>query len=90
MAIAGRRGTLWRFQRGSALTGQFWGKTGTLRGVSSLSGILKTSHGPRYVSMIANGANAPRGVMAEVLLAVQRISRCPSWNAAGMRHVGHG
>ena len=90
MAIAGRRGTLWRFQRGSALTGQFWGKTGTLRGVSSLSGILKTSHGPRYVSMIANGAYAPRGVMAEVLLAVQRISRCPSWNAAGRRHVGHG
>jgi len=90
MAIAGRRGTLWRFQRGSALTGQFWGKTGTLRGVSSLSGILKTSHGPRYVSMIANGASTPRGVMAEVLLAVQRISRCPSWNAAGRRHVGHG
>ncbi len=90
MAIAGRRGTLWRFQRGSALTGQFWGKTGTLRGVSSLSGILRTSYGPRYVSMIANGASAPRGVMAEVLLAVQRISRCPSWNAAGRQHVGHG
>ena len=90
MAIAGRRGTLWRFQRGSALTGQFWGKTGTLRGVSSLSGILRTSYGPRYVSMIANGASAPRVVMAEVLLAVQRISRCPSWNAAGRRHVDHG
>ena len=35
--------------------------------------------------MIANGASAPRVVMAEVLLAVQRISRCPSWNAAGRR-----
>jgi len=90
MAIAGRRGTLWRFQRGTPLTGQFWGKTGTLRGVSSLSGILKTSNGPRYVSMIANGAPAPRGVMGDVLLAVQRISRCPSWNAVGMRPDVHG
>ena len=90
MAIAGRRGTLWRFQRGTSLTGQFWGKTGTLRGVSSVSGILKTSNGPRYVSMIANGALAPRGVMGDVLLAIQRISRCPSWNAAGKLPVGHG
>ena len=90
MAIAGRRGTLWGFQRGTSLTGQFWGKTGTLRGVSSVSGILKTSNGPRYVSMIANGALAPRGVMGDVLLAIQRISRCPSWNAAGKLPVGHG
>ena len=90
MAIAGRRGTLWRFQRGTPLTGQFWGKTGTLRGVNSLSGILETSNGPRYVSMIANGAASPRGVMGDVLLAVQRISRCPSWNAVGMRPDDHG
>ncbi len=90
MAIAGRRGTLWSFQRGTPLTGEFWGKTGTLRGVSSLSGILKTTNGPRYVSIIANGASAPRGVMGDVLLAVQRISRCPSWNAAGKPHDGHG
>ena len=59
--------------------------------VSSLSGILKTPNGPRYVSMIANGAVvAPRDVMGDMLLAVQRISRCPSWNAAGKLPVGHG
>ena len=37
------------------LEGRFWGKTGTLRGVKTLSGILETADGPRYVSMISNG-----------------------------------
>ena len=90
MAIAGRRGTLRRFQRGTSLQGRFWGKTGTLRGVRSISGILETSAGPRYVSMIANGAPSPNTVMGNVLLASQRLSRCPSSSATGMQHAGHG
>ena len=90
MAIAGRRGTLRRFQRGTSLQGRFWGKTGTLRGVRSISGILETSAGPRYVSMIANGALSPNTVMGNVLLASQRLSRCPSSSATGMQHAGHG
>ena len=80
MAIAGRRGTLRNRFRGTSLHGRFWGKTGTLSGVRSISGVLETQHGPRYVSMISNGGFAPYAVMGDVLLASQRVSRCPSWN----------
>jgi D-alanyl-D-alanine carboxypeptidase/D-alanyl-D-alanine-endopeptidase (penicillin-binding protein 4) len=83
MAIAGQRGTLRNYFRGSSLQGRFWGKTGTLSGVRSISGILETADGPRYVSMIANGSYAPNSVMGQILLASQRISRCPAWTAAG-------
>jgi D-alanyl-D-alanine carboxypeptidase/D-alanyl-D-alanine-endopeptidase (penicillin-binding protein 4) len=80
MAIAGRRGTLRNHFRGTSLHGRFWGKTGTLSGVRSISGVLETQHGHRYVSMISNGGSAPNSVMEEILLASQRVSRCPSWN----------
>ena len=86
MAIAGRRGTLRRYWRGSSLQGRFWGKTGTLRGVRAVSGILETSDGPRYVSMLANGAVDPYSVMGQVLQDTRRLSRCPSWNAAQSIH----
>ena len=82
MAIAGQRGTLRWLYRGTPLQGRFWGKTGTLSGVRAISGILQTQNGPRYVSMISNGGAAPNSVMGQVLLASQRISRCPSWNGA--------
>ncbi len=81
MAIAGRRGTLRRYWRGTSLHGRFWGKTGTLRGVRAVSGFLETDHGPRYVSMIANGALEPRSTMGRILQEVQRFSRCSAWSA---------
>ena len=87
MAIAGRRGTLRNRFRGTSLHGRFWGKTGTLSGVRSISGVLETQHGPRYVSMISNGGSAPNAVMGEILLASQRISRCPSWNGIETMNV---
>ena len=90
MAIAGRRGTLSNYWRGTSLQGRFWGKTGTLRGVRAVSGILETAHGPRYVSMIANGAVSPKPVMGAILQETQRLSRCPSWSAAGSQHGGRG
>ena len=76
MAIAGQRGTLRRRYRGTSLEGRFWGKTGTLRGVKTLSGILETADGPRYISMISNGGSYPSTVMGKVLRASQRLSRC--------------
>ena len=90
MAIAGRRGTLRRYWRGSSLQGRFWGKTGTLRGVRAVSGILETDTGPRYVSMLANGAADPYSVMGQVLQDTRRLSRCPSWSAAGTLPDAHG
>ena len=90
MAIAGRRGTLRRYWRGTSLQGRFWGKTGTLRGVRAVSGILETNNGPRYVSMIANGALDPKSVMGRILQETQRLSRCPSWSAALRQRDGLG
>ena len=84
MAISGRRGTLRDYFNRRSLEGRFWGKTGTLKGVRSISGILETANGQLYVSMIANGSSEPKSVMDKILLASQHISRCPAWTAAGL------
>lgn len=56
MTVAGRTGTLRRRMRGTAAAGRCRGKTGTLRGVSALSGYCTTTTGDRVVfSFIANG-----------------------------------
>ena len=78
MAIAGQRGTLRKLFRGTSLEGKFWGKTGTLNGVRSISGILETEDGPRYVSAIANGASSPNRTIGLLLKATQRFSPCSS------------
>jgi D-alanyl-D-alanine carboxypeptidase/D-alanyl-D-alanine-endopeptidase (penicillin-binding protein 4) len=77
MAVAGQRGTLRNLYNGSSLDGRFFGKTGTLTGVRSISGILQTSAGPRYVSAIANGAATPNGTIGQVLRQVQNTGLCP-------------
>ena len=43
MAIAGQRGTLRNLWRGTELDGRFRGKTGTISGVRSISGVLETT-----------------------------------------------
>jgi D-alanyl-D-alanine carboxypeptidase/D-alanyl-D-alanine-endopeptidase (penicillin-binding protein 4) len=76
MAIAGQRGTLRSFGRGTALEGRFSGKTGTLTGVRSISGYLQTGDGPRYVSMISNGAGSPNAIMERLLAQVLNTALC--------------
>ena len=78
MAIAGQRGTLRNYFRGTSLQGRFHGKTGTLTGVRSVSGFLDTRDGVRFVSMISNGAGSPNSTIGRVLQSVQRLSPCPS------------
>ena len=77
MAVAGQRGTLRNLYNGTSLQGQFYGKTGTLTGVRSISGVLLTSDGPRYVSAIGIGAGNPNTVIGQVLRSVQDTSLCP-------------
>jgi D-alanyl-D-alanine carboxypeptidase/D-alanyl-D-alanine-endopeptidase (penicillin-binding protein 4) len=74
--VAGKRGTLRNLYKGTSLEGRFRGKTGTLTGVRSISGILETSYGPRYVSLISNGAGSPNTTIGQVLRQVQIISLC--------------
>jgi D-alanyl-D-alanine carboxypeptidase/D-alanyl-D-alanine-endopeptidase (penicillin-binding protein 4) len=52
------------------------GKTGTISGVRSISGVLQTADGPRYVSAISNGAGDPNGTIGAVLLQVQNTGLC--------------
>ena len=77
MAVAGQRGTLRNLYKGTPLQGQFFGKTGTLRGVRSISGVLLTSSGPRYVSAISNGAGNPNTTIGQVLRQAQQTQLCP-------------
>jgi D-alanyl-D-alanine carboxypeptidase/D-alanyl-D-alanine-endopeptidase (penicillin-binding protein 4) len=77
MAIAGQRGTLRNLYRGTELESQFLGKTGTIRGVRSISGILNTADGPRYISMISNGASTPNSTMGGILRQSRIPGLCP-------------
>ena len=77
MAVAGQRGSLRNLYNGTSLQGQFFAKTGTLTGVRSMSGILLTGDGPRYVSALSTGAGNPNTVIGQVLRTVQDVSLCP-------------
>ena len=56
LSVAGRNGTLRRRMRGTAAAGRCSGKTGTLRGVSALSGYCTTTTGHHVVfSFLENG-----------------------------------
>ena len=77
MAIAGQRGTLRSLWRGTELEGHFRGKTGTIRGVRSISGVLDTPEGTRYVSLVSNGAGSPNNTIGAVLRDVQQPGLCP-------------
>ena len=79
MAIAGQRGTLRNLFRGTELEGQFRGKTGTISGVRSISGILNTADGPRYISMVSNGASAPNGTIGALLRQSRVPGLCPTF-----------
>jgi D-alanyl-D-alanine carboxypeptidase/D-alanyl-D-alanine-endopeptidase (penicillin-binding protein 4) len=76
MAIAGRRGTLRNLYKGTSLDGQLFAKTGTLTGVRSISGVLQTTDGPRYVSAVSAGAGAPNTTIGRVLRQVQTMGAC--------------
>ena len=77
MAVAGQRGTLRNLYVGTPLQGQFFGKTGTISGVRSISGVLMTATGPRYVSAISNGASSPNDTIGRVLRQAQNSQLCP-------------
>ena len=77
MAVAGRRGTLRRLFVGTPLQGRFFGKTGTISGVRSISGVLQTDDGPRYVSAVSNGAGDPNSTIGAVLRDALNTGLCP-------------
>ena len=76
MSIAGQRGTMRNLFNGTSLDGRLFGKTGTLTGVRAISGVLKTSDGPRYVSAISNGASMPNQTIGQIMRQVQNVALC--------------
>ena len=76
MAVAGRRGTLRNLYKGSSIDGNLFAKTGTLTGVRSISGVLQTGDGVRFVSAIANGASSPNQTIGAILRQVQNVGLC--------------
>lgn len=78
MAIAGQRGTLRSLWRGTELEGRFRGKTGTISGVRSITGILESGDGPRYISMVSNGAGSPNSTIGAILRQSQVPGLCPA------------
>ena len=76
--LAGQRGTLRSLWRGTELDGRFRGKTGTISGVRSISGVLETPDGVRYVSAVSNGAGSPNSTIGEILRQSRVAGLCPA------------
>lgn len=76
LPVAGRSGTLRRRMRGTAAATRCAGKTGTLRGVSALSGYCTTTRGRHVVfSFLENGVGyGAKGVEDRMVAALARYS----------------
>ncbi len=76
MALSGYRGTLTSNYTDPVLNGKFLGKTGTLKGVRSLSGVLLEEDQYIYISVIANGALYPDNQIRNILLEISNNTPC--------------
>ncbi|MEM6753330.1 MAG: D-alanyl-D-alanine carboxypeptidase [Cyanobacteria bacterium P01_C01_bin.38] len=81
LAVAGVNGTLRNRFRNTPLKGRLYGKTGTLRGVRTLSGYLEnTDYGTIAFSVMVNqrGQSGWRLISAidKILLQTARVNRC--------------
>jgi D-alanyl-D-alanine carboxypeptidase/D-alanyl-D-alanine-endopeptidase (penicillin-binding protein 4) len=83
LALAGETGTLSNRLRNTPATRIFWGKTGTLRGVVSLSGyVYNPDNEPLAVSITVN--NSPQALadvrfgVDRLVVQMSRLRSCPS------------
>jgi serine-type D-Ala-D-Ala carboxypeptidase/endopeptidase (penicillin-binding protein 4) len=90
MAVSGESGTLRQRLRGTPAAGRFLGKTGTLRDVTSLAGMVVGDDGGRYhLAVVANEAPGAdrwtaRALMDELVLAlVADVQGCAIGPAPG-------
>jgi serine-type D-Ala-D-Ala carboxypeptidase/endopeptidase (penicillin-binding protein 4) len=90
MAVTGESGTLRQRLRGTPASGRFLGKTGTLRDVTSLAGMVVGDDGQRFhLAVIANEATGAdrwtaRALMDELILTlVAEVQSCAIGPAPG-------
>ena len=60
----------------SYLTSRFLGKTGTLKGVRSLSGLLDLDNNPLFVSIISNNVSNDDDLIESVLSKISQNNTC--------------
>jgi serine-type D-Ala-D-Ala carboxypeptidase/endopeptidase (penicillin-binding protein 4) len=83
LPVAGQSGTLRRRFVGTAAQGRLWAKTGTLQGVTALSGYLDRPDQPSLTfSILVNHSTQPTPVLQQavdrVVMAITQLKRCPS------------
>ncbi len=76
MSIMGLRGTLNSQVWDLSLIGQFYGKTGTLKGIRAITGILLTPTGDRYVSIISYDQIDPDYIISRILQKIILFNEC--------------
>jgi serine-type D-Ala-D-Ala carboxypeptidase/endopeptidase (penicillin-binding protein 4) len=82
LPVAGLRGTLRRRFVGTTVQGRMWAKTGTLKGVTALSGYLDRSGQSSLIfSILVNQSPQPTGVLQRavdrMVLAIAQLKPCP-------------
>ena len=82
LAVAGQKGTLTQRFLGTPLSGHLYGKTGTLDGVSALSGIVEIPNQPAFTFSIIvdhsiQTSSALRNAIDQVVLILTRSASCP-------------
>lgn len=81
LAIAGKKGTLKNRFVNTPIQGKLWGKTGSLNGVSSLSGYLELEeNSPIVFSIIINYSDQPsptlRQGIDDIILSLSQFPQC--------------
>ncbi|WP_404785816.1 D-alanyl-D-alanine carboxypeptidase/D-alanyl-D-alanine-endopeptidase [Altericista sp. CCNU0014] len=81
LSVAGQSGTLRRRFSSTAVQGRLWGKTGTLQGISALSGYLDRPGASTVAfSILANHSTQPNPVLQQavdrVALAIAQLKPC--------------
>lgn len=85
LPVGGQSGTLRRRFRETPVAGQVWAKTGTLTGVSALSGYLQQPGQTRLVfSILLNQATAPVAVQRQAI--DQLVLLLADWQRCSARH----
>lgn len=81
LALAGVNGTLKTRFRDTIIEGNFQGKTGTMSGISGLSGyLMNSSYSPLAISIIVNQSEVPvsetREAIDSIVLLLGKLIRC--------------
>jgi len=76
LSVLGIKGTLTNFEIDDTIKGRFYGKTGTLDGVRSISGVLDALDGRAFISVISNNHILQDDIISQIIKLVFYSSSC--------------